>query len=75
VLSLLGLRAFPVVFLGGLGSFPGVIVGGVIIGIAESLVAAYVSSELVIMTPFIVLILLLFIRPQGLFGEKPVERI
>ena len=74
-LSLIGLKAFPVVFLGGLNSIPGVILGGLTIGIVESLAGGYISSDLAILSPFFFLLIVLAIRPQGILGEARVERI
>jgi branched-chain amino acid transport system permease protein len=74
-LSLLGLKAFPVVFLGGLESIPGVIVGGLVIGMAESLTGGYISSGWVDIVPFIILLVVMALRPEGIFGQRRVERI
>jgi branched-chain amino acid transport system permease protein len=74
-MSVIGLKAFPVVFLGGLESIPGAVVGGVIIGIAEVLTGAYVGSEWVELVAFIILMVVLTIRPIGIFGMRRVERI
>jgi branched-chain amino acid transport system permease protein len=74
-LSLIGLKAFPVVFLGGLESFPGVLIGGVVLGMAEGLVGGYVGAEWVDITPFVILLVVLLLRPEGIFGIKRVERV
>lgn len=66
------LTAFVVVVLGGMGSFAGCVVGGILLGIVENLGAAYVSSAYKQMFGFIILILVLFFRPAGLFGRKRV---
>ena len=74
-----GLKAFSVVILGGLDSFAGAIVAGPIIGLAESLGGGYLTPYLwggvrdVI--PFIIIIIVMVIKPYGLFGEKRIERI
>ena len=70
-----GLRVFPVVILGGLDSIPGAIVGGVIIGLLEAYTGGYVGSGLGTVIPFIVLILILMVKPYGLFGEERIERV
>jgi branched-chain amino acid transport system permease protein len=64
------LTAFVVVILGGLGSFKGCLLGGIILGIVESLGVAYLASDYKHVFGFIILILVLFFRPTGLFGQK-----
>lgn len=71
----LGLRVFPVVILGGLDSVPGAIVGGVIIGLLEAYTGGYIGQGLNLIIPFIVLLLVLMIRPYGLFGKQIIERV
>jgi branched-chain amino acid transport system permease protein len=77
-LSVVVLAAFPAVLLGGLESIPGTIVGGLLIGLSQGLVAAskvqVIRSASEIM-PYVVLLLVLLIRPEGLFGQKRIERI
>jgi len=77
-LSLIIFIAFPALLLGGLDSIPGTIVGGLIIGLAQNLVKAstipIVRNSADIM-PYIVLLIVLLIRPEGLFGQKRIERI
>lgn len=65
---LLGLKGFAAAILGGFGSFPGAILGGLILGLLESLGAAYLSSAYKDVIAFVVLLLVLFIRPRGLLG-------
>ena len=65
---LLGLKGFAAAILGGFGSFPGAILGGLILGLLESLSAAYISSAYKDVIAFVVLLLVLFIRPRGLLG-------
>ena len=77
-LSIVVLAAFPVVLLGGLESIPGTIIGGLLIGFSQGLVSASKmpmirnTSEIM---PYIVLMVVLLIRPEGLFGQKRIERI
>jgi branched-chain amino acid transport system permease protein len=66
---LLGLKGFAAAILGGFGSFPGAIVGGLLLGLLESLGAAYVSSTWKDSIAFLVLLLVLFVRPHGLLGR------
>jgi len=73
--SRIGLRVFPVVILGGLDSVPGAVIGGVIIGLLETYIGGYIGAGLSTVLPFIVLILILMIRPYGLFGEERIERV
>lgn len=65
---LLGLKGFAAAILGGFGSFPGAILGGLILGLLESLSAAYISSAYKDVLAFVVLVLVLFLRPRGLLG-------
>jgi branched-chain amino acid transport system permease protein len=76
----MGLKAFAVVLLGGVNSIGGVIVAGLIVGVAEMMAAGYLdpltaSGGLATIFPFIVIIIVLSIRPSGLFGLQRIERI
>jgi branched-chain amino acid transport system permease protein len=77
--SLVGLRAMPVVLIGGLDSIPGALVGGLIVGVVEALTGAYLEPLGLIgfkeVVPYLVLLITLFIRPYGLFGTVRIERI
>jgi branched-chain amino acid transport system permease protein len=79
-LSFFGIKVFPVVILGGLDSIIGAVLGGLIVGVLENL-AHYVDSQylnwgnLYEVAPFYVLVLILMIRPYGLFGTKDIERV
>ncbi|HEY43476.1 MAG TPA: branched-chain amino acid ABC transporter permease [Anaerolineae bacterium] len=77
-LSTVVLVAFPAILLGGLESLPGAIVGGIAVGLAQELVSTAKlieirnSSEI---APYVLLLIVLIIRPEGLFGQKRIERI
>ena len=71
----LALKAFPAVLFGGLESIGGAIIGGIIIGILESLVGGYIDPKFSEITPYVVLLIILLFRPEGLFGLKRIERI
>jgi len=70
-----GLKAFVAAVLGGIGNLPGAALGGIIIGVIETLVSGYVSSTYRDAIAFAVLILILLIRPSGLLGKKEVEKV
>lgn len=70
-----GLKSFAAAVLGGMGSVPGAVVGGFLIGISETLYAAYVSSSSKDAIAFVILILVLIVRPSGLFGQKSVNKV
>lgn len=70
----LGLKAFAAIMIGGFGSVPGAIIGGVIVGATEIFGAAYVSSTFKDALVFALMFLFLLIRPQGIFGERVADR-
>jgi branched-chain amino acid transport system permease protein len=78
-MAMIGLTVLPVVILGGLDSIPGAIVGGFIIGILQNLSAGYLQPILgggiKEVMPFIIVILILMIKPYGLFGKGGIERV
>ena len=74
-LSAIGLKVFPVVILGGLDSIGGAILGGVIIGLVETFTGGYISTSLREIVPYIVLVIILMVRPYGLFGLVEIERV
>ena len=74
-LSLVGLKAFPAVLLGGLDSIAGALIGGLLVGVLENLAGGLIASWMMEITPYIILLLVLIIRPEGLFGLKRIERI
>lgn len=78
-LTTLALRALPVVILGGLTSVPGAIVGGLIIGVGEKMsevfLGPYVGGGIEIWFAYVLALVFLLFRPQGLFGEKIIDRV
>ena len=78
-LSLVALKALPVVILGGLTSVPGAIIGGLIIGVGEKLSEVYIGPSfgggIEIWFAYVLALIFLLVRPQGLFGEKIIDRV
>ncbi|MGA0609882.1 branched-chain amino acid ABC transporter permease [Caldimonas sp. KR1-144] len=78
-LSLVALKALPVVILGGLTSVPGAIIGGLIIGVGEKLSEIYlgpmIGGGIEIWFAYVLALVFLLVRPQGLFGEKIIDRV
>jgi branched-chain amino acid transport system permease protein len=78
-LQIIALKALPVLILGGFTSIPGAIIGGLIIGIGEKLGEFYwgplVGGGVETWLAYVIALLFLLYRPQGLFGEKIIERI
>jgi branched-chain amino acid transport system permease protein len=72
---MLGMKGFVAASLGGLGSGFGAVVGGLIVGVLEALVAGYVSSAYKDAVPFVMIIIILLLMPHGLFGAKVSERV
>jgi branched-chain amino acid transport system permease protein len=72
---MLGLKGFAAAILGGLGSFHGAVVGGLVLGLLESLGAGFVSSAYKDAIAFVVLLAVLFVRPDGLLGAFRSERV
>jgi branched-chain amino acid transport system permease protein len=72
---LIGLKGFAAAVLGGYGSFVGAIVGGAALGLVESLGAGLISSVYKDVIAFVVLLLVLFVRPRGFFGARSTERV
>ncbi|HJZ33162.1 MAG TPA: branched-chain amino acid ABC transporter permease [Hyphomicrobiaceae bacterium] len=78
-LSLVGLKVFPVVILGGLDSIVGAVIGGLIVGVVESLAAGYldpyVGGGTKDFAPYVLMILMLMFKPYGMFGTHRIERV
>jgi branched-chain amino acid transport system permease protein len=72
---MLGLKGFVAATLGGLGSGVGAIAGGLLLGLVEALTAGYISSAYKDAVPFVLILVVLFFMPRGLFGAKVTERV
>ncbi|MCP3923598.1 MAG: branched-chain amino acid ABC transporter permease [Desulfobacterales bacterium] len=70
-----GLKAFTAAILGGIGNIPGAMLGGILLGVIEALGAAYISTAWKDGIAFLVLILILLIRPTGILGERVAEKV
>lgn len=70
-----GMKAFTAAVLGGIGSIPGAMLGGFILGISESFASAYISSEYKDVVAFSILVLVLLFRPTGILGKPEVEKV
>ncbi|MDR1515574.1 MAG: branched-chain amino acid ABC transporter permease [Synergistaceae bacterium] len=73
--NMLGLKAFVAAVLGGIGSIPGAMIGGVLIGVTESFTRGFISSQLTDAVVFGILIVVLLIRPSGIFGRNIGEKV
>jgi branched-chain amino acid transport system permease protein len=74
-MGFIGLKAFPAAVVGGFGSLPGAIVGGLIIGIVESLSGFYLPQGFKDTAAYIVVLIMLMVKPNGLFGEKLRKKV
>ncbi len=74
-MGFIGLKAFPAAVVGGFGSLPGAIVGGLIIGIVESLSGFYLPEGFKDIAAYIVVLIMLMVKPNGLFGEKLTKKV
>ncbi len=73
--SMPGIKAFVAAVFGGIGSIPGAFIGGIILGIIENLSKAYISSQLADAIVFMVLIVVLMVKPTGILGKKIQEKV
>lgn len=70
-----GLKAFAAAVLGGIGSLPGALLGGLIVGVSESMAATFLGSTYRDSVAFVILIIVLIVRPNGLFGKKGITKV
>ena len=70
-----GLKAFTASVVGGIGSLPGAVLGGLLIGVAESFITGYVSSTYTNLLVFALLIVVMLVRPSGLFGQAQLQKV
>ena len=71
----LGLLAFPAVVIGGLESVPGAVVGGIIVGVLEAMISGYYDPIAATSLVYVALLLMLVVRPYGLFGQREIQRV
>jgi len=74
-MGIIGLKAIPAAVVGGFGSLPGAIVGGLVIGIVEAASGFYLPEGFKDIAPYVVVLLMLVIRPNGIFGEKLRKKV
>ena len=70
-----GLKAFAAAVLGGIGSLPGALLGGLIVGVSESMAATFLGSTYRDAIAFIILIIILIVKPNGLFGREGIKKV
>jgi branched-chain amino acid transport system permease protein len=70
-----GLKAFTAAVLGGIGNIPGAMLGGILLGITESLAAGYIGGEYKDVVAFVVLVLVLILKPSGLLGTRVPDKV
>ncbi len=74
-MGMLGLKAFPAAVVGGFGSLPGAIVGGLVIGVVESLAGFYLPEGFKDVAAYVVVLIMLVVKPNGLFGENLRKKV
>jgi branched-chain amino acid transport system permease protein len=74
-MGFIGLKAFPAAVVGGFGSLPGAIVGGLVIGVVESLSGFYLMEGIKDIAAYVVVLIMLMVKPNGLFGEKLRKKV
>ena len=75
ITGLLGIKAFAAAVIGGFGSLPGALIGGLIIGLIEPFSGRYLPSGFSHLVPYIVLVSVLIIRPHGLFSQVSIKKV
>jgi branched-chain amino acid transport system permease protein len=75
ITSAMAFKALPAVIFGGLDSVAGAVIGGLVVGIIEKFAGGFIDPKVAEISPYIILLLVLMIRPEGLFGEKRIERL
>ena len=73
--SMPGIKAFVAAVFGGIGSIPGALIGGILLGVIENLAKAYISSQMADAIVFAVLIIVLLVKPTGILGKKISEKV
>lgn len=73
--SLIGLKAFTAAVLGGIGNIPGAVLGAILIGLTEDLTSVFLGSDWKNVTIFVILMLVLVLRPRGLLGERVADKV
>ncbi|MBH9578262.1 branched-chain amino acid ABC transporter permease [Inhella proteolytica] len=74
-MGLIGLKAFPAAVVGGFGSLPGAIVGGIVIGVVEALAGFYLPEGVKDISAYVLVLLVLMLMPHGLFGERLAKKV
>ena len=74
-MGLVGIKAFAAAIVGGFGSLPGAIVGGLVVGIAEQFVGRYLPPGLGEVSAYVILLAMLFVRPQGIFASLQQKKV
>ena len=74
-MGFIGLKAFPAAVIGGFGSLPGALLGGVIIGIVESLAGVYLPEGFKDIAAYVLLLVVLVVKPTGIFGETASKKV
>jgi branched-chain amino acid transport system permease protein len=74
-MGLIGLKAFPAAVVGGFGSLPGAIVGGLVIGVVEAMAGFFLPEGFKDIAAYVVVLIMLLVMPNGLFGEKLRKKV
>ena len=74
-MGFVGLKAFPAAVIGGFGSLPGAIVGGLVIGIVESFAGFYAPEGWKDVAPYVAVLVMLWVRPNGIFGDTLRKKV